>query len=632
MLQAMREGVGRGVAVVILSIIALGFIFFGVDFTGTTSTFAARVNGETIPLLEFERVLQDELSQYQQAYRIELTDDFRRQIRGNVVENMVRNLVLEQRVEESGYRVSDARVLASIRATPAFQVGGEFVADVYRTRLATSGIVPIQYEEQERTRLALQDLQDGIINSTFLTPAEFRAYIELTQQRRQIAYAAFNAEDFSDGIEISDAEVAAYYADNGALYMTEESVDFEYVEIALADIAANTSISEEELREYYDDERDLFATEEERSVRHILIVEDDAAAANSRADEVLARLEAGESFEDLASEVSDDPGTRAQGGDLGRIVRGMLVGPFEDAVFDMAEGEVRGPVRSDFGVHIIRLDAISAGDTQSFEAVRDDLLSRLRTQRAEDAFYDLANTLGDRAFYAEGDLAAIAAEMMLPLITVTEFPRTGDLDMFTNSAAVVQAAFSDDVLSQGRNSDLIELSEDNVMVLRVVAHNEPVQQALDDVREEIVAELTRTAAAQLARDAAETFRAEVDMAEDLAAAAAARGGTWSEPIWIGRGDASVPTQVVSRVFALSAPTAGDARWENVLLPTGDEVVVALYAVEAGAPEAIPREDRDERQRGLGEQAGVIELAGYAAAAREAATVRIPSEVLDPVFY
>ncbi|MGD2168066.1 MAG: SurA N-terminal domain-containing protein [Gammaproteobacteria bacterium] len=203
----MREGVGRWIAIFLLVFVGFGFIFFGVDFTTTTASFAARVNGESIPMLEFERVLQTQLTQYQQLYRIELTDELRREIRGNVLENMVRDRVLAQRVQDAGYRASDDRVARSIRADENFQAGGEFDPNIYRALLTNAGIAPEQYEEQERVQLALGDLQNGIVNSTFLTPAEFRMYVELTRQQREVAYATFAVDAFAVGIEITDADI-----------------------------------------------------------------------------------------------------------------------------------------------------------------------------------------------------------------------------------------------------------------------------------------------------------------------------------------------------------------------------------------------------------------------------------------
>ena len=197
MMQAMREGVGRWVALLLMALIGFGFIFFGVDFTTTTATVAARVNGESIPMLEFERVLQPQLTQYQQLYRLELTDDLRTEIRGLVLENMVRDRALMQRVSESGYRASDERVAQAILANENFRVGGEFQDSVYRSALANQGVLPEFYEEQQRVQLAFEDLQRGIVNSTFLTPAEFRLYVELTGQQRDVAYAVFEAADLS---------------------------------------------------------------------------------------------------------------------------------------------------------------------------------------------------------------------------------------------------------------------------------------------------------------------------------------------------------------------------------------------------------------------------------------------------
>jgi peptidyl-prolyl cis-trans isomerase D len=635
MLQAMREGWARWIVIGLFGLIAVSFIFFGRNLTTTTTgtTFAARVNGEPIDILEFERLLQQQQSQYQQLYEIELTDDMRRELRASLLENMVRNLALEQHVADTGYRVSDERVAESIRSTPAFQADGAFYPDLYRSRLAQNGFTPTQYEEQERVRLAVSDLQDGILNSTFLTPAEFRRYIELSNQRRQVGYAIFEVAAFTDKVTVTDEMLSAHYESNGPLYMTEETVDLEYVEVSRADIAAGITVTEEELRNYYESERERFATEEQRSAHHILIDTDDEAEAMMRADAILARLDAGESFEDLARELSDDPGTRAQGGDLGRIARGVLAGPFEDALYSMSVGEVRGPVRSEFGWHIIRLDAIDEASIEPFEAVRDDLAEQLRTQKSEDLFYDRANTLADRAFYSDGDLAAVAAELMLPLISVDGFSRAGNSDLFENSAAVVQAAFSDPVLNQGRNSDLVELDTDHVLVLRDVAHHEPMQRPFEEVRDQILEELTRNSAGELAREASERFREGVDAAEDLAALAEQQGGRWVEPTWIERTDSALPSALVNRAFALAPPAEGAGpTWEPVPLAGGDEAVLALYAVEAGLPEVIPRAARDERQQELSRQAGATELGAYATAVREAARVRIPDDVLNPTFY
>jgi peptidyl-prolyl cis-trans isomerase D len=635
MLQRIHDSWARWILIILLGFICLGFVFWRADFAGTgTATFAAKVNGENLSVAEFDRELQGRQNQYQQLYRTELDEDMRREMRRSVIESMVSDAVLRQRVEERGYRVSDARVIDAIRAISAFQVDGQFSKQVYDSLLTNQGLTPTGFEELQRESLEVRDLQAGIAESTFLTPAEFRRYIELFNQRREIGYASFPVEGFVGQVTIDDATISAHYDSNQASYQTNEAVDLEYVELALADIAAGINVTDEDVRAAYDDEPDRFQTSEERRARHILLaVEDgDDEAARVKAEGLVQRLRNGEDFAALASEFSTDAGTKALGGDLGWIGRGMLVGPFEDALFEMQTGELRGPVRSDFGYHVIRLDELRAGTTQPFDAVREELASELRTRRAEQQFYDRANELGEKAFDAYNELATVAAEMQLPVKTLAGFPRTGDSAAFTNSAAVVQAAFDAEVLESGKNSALVELADDHVVVLRVTAHHVPTVKPLADVHDQIKTELTRARAEELSESAAKEFLDGVAQpGADPAALAAAHNGTWFPPAWVERTDASVPTEVLAAAFALQKPAAGTVAREQVALANGSHTVLVLSNVQPGSPETVAQAERDQRQRQLADQSAYAELTSYIGTLREQATVRIPDEILNPQF-
>ena len=429
MLQRIHDSLGKWVVVIVLGLIAFSFIFWGVDFglTGVT-TFAARVNGEDVPLVDFDRELQARQNQYQTIYRAELPEDVRRELRRAVVEDLVRSTALKQRVGEQGYRATDARVTQSVREIAAFQIDGEFSLQVYQGTLANAGLSPTAFEESQRESLEVGDLTDGIADSTFLTPAEFRRYIELYNQRREVAYALFDIAAFSADVTIDDAAITSRYENNQASYQTAETVDLEYIELALADIAATVELTEEELRAAYEAESERFQTTEERRASHILIevAEGEEDAARATAESVAARVKGGEDFAAVAAEVSADAGTKTQGGDLGWIGRGMLVGPFEDALFAMQVGEVSAPVRTEFGFHVIRFDELRAGEVQSFEAVREELAAETRTRQAENEFYDRANELGEAAFDAYSELATVASSMNLPIKTLKGFPRSGE--------------------------------------------------------------------------------------------------------------------------------------------------------------------------------------------------------------
>ena len=662
MLQNLRESTGRWAAAGILGFIAITFIFFGnFDFGFTGTTFAAKVNGEDIPLLEFEREYQRAQNQYQQLYPVELTDDLRRELRRSVVERMALGRALEQRARETGYRISDERLSESIRATEAFQAGGQFSPDSYRLRLAAQGLTPPGYEALHRRELEVLELQEGIASSTFWTPAEFRRYIEIFNERRELAYALFTADGFLAEVEISDADVAAHYAANGALYMSPETVDLEYIELDQAAIAATVTVTDRALEEYFNEQRERFQTAEERRARHILVtVEgDDTAAAEAEAAAIRARVDAGEDFAALATELSDDPGTKAQGGDLGWIARDQLAGPFEDALFALSAGEVAGPVQTDFGYHVIKLDEVRAGAAPTLAEVRDELAAEYQTREAEDLFYEQANRLEELAFDAYDELASVATALGVPLETVTGYPRSGNPELFANNAAVVQSAFDEELVASGNNSRLIELADDRVMVLCVTAHHPPVPLPLESVAEEIREELARAAAEELANAAATAFLADLDApvgassardlpavgaasardspavgassARDLQSAAEARGGTWYASRSVERTDAQVPTETLAAAFAVRPPLPAGGIRQVVPMASGDTTVFLLTAVMPGDPATVPLEQRDRQQVELANEAALSEMTGYAADVRDRATIRIPDEVLNPQF-
>ena len=671
MLQSIREGVGRWIAGIILALIAVAFIFWGVDPTIMGTTFAAKVNGEDISLVEFDRALQIQQSQYQELYRVELDDELQRALRLAVLEDMIQGEALAQRVSSQGYRVSDSRLAQAIRSLPEFQVGGEFSMDVYRSQLMFSGLSPTAFEEQQREQLGLAELQGGIGVSAFYTPAEFARYVELFEQEREVAYALFSADAFLDQVEVDEAQVQEHHEANKNLFFSEESVDIEYLELTRADFSGEIEVTDEALEAFYEQEQFRFQTDEDRRPRHILIgsIEEDPEA-EARAMDVLARLDAGESFEDLAAEISEDPGTSGQGGDLGWLSRGT--GAFQDAVFEMEVGEVRGPVKSEFGYHVIRLDDVREGEVRTFDSVREELAVEYRERQAEELFFDAAQELDALAFDAFDELASVARDMELSLQTFEGLTRSGTSSPFPVADPAIQTAFSTEVLELGENSRLIEILDDHVAVLRVSAHNLPQEQPLEAVRAEIESELARNAAETLADAAAAEFlvraaslpvadaggadatdgadsadagveqetsdeavsedEAEPEPRSALAALAEELGGTWTDSAWYRRTDTGTPLEVIASVFNARPDGDGAEVRERVALASGDEAVVLMTSVRPGSADRLTREELQARLTALSQATAGFELAGYAQHVRDGASVRIPDEVLDPPLF
>ena len=319
MLQTIRDKFTGFMAVLIIGAIgvALTITLVKTDtFTGATN-FAARVNGEDISLIDFRQVAQQQVLQQEEVSRAELSREARQQIERNVLEGMVRNRVVAQYVRSEGYRVSDERVAEHIRGMPAFQVGGKFSNDGYMAALASQGVSPTAFEEERRAALQIEQLQNGLLDSSFLTPAEYRRFVVLEGERRRAAFAVLDPQRVAADVTASEEEVKAYYDAHPDKFESQESVALDYVEAKLSDIAPAGEPSEAELRAIYDANPERFRSTEQRRARHILVAVDkdtDDAAARKLADEISGRLGKGEDFAALARQYSDDPGSASSWG------------------------------------------------------------------------------------------------------------------------------------------------------------------------------------------------------------------------------------------------------------------------------------------------------------------------------
>ncbi|MCC5862223.1 MAG: SurA N-terminal domain-containing protein [Gammaproteobacteria bacterium] len=633
MLQAIRQKITGWVAGVIILLIALSFVFWGVgDFGAAGRDAVAVVNGEEIPRREFEMVYQRQLFQLTEAFDGAVPEEARRQARDRVIEGLIQERLLAQRTEARGYRVPDDVLAQSIQSIDAFQVGGSFSLDAYRARLLAQGMTPGMFEEQQRRAIALDQLQDAIARTGFITPTEFRRFIELAQQRRELAWARFPVSEFREAIEpVTEAQIAAHYEANAARYLAPETVDLEYVEITLAGVSAELPVDDEALREFYQRTVADFALPEQRRARHILIAVDgqrDLAAAQARAQSLYERIEAGEDFAALAAEFSDDDGSAVEGGDLGWAERGFFVGPFEEALFELEVGEVSEPVETVFGFHVIRLDELREGELPSFEDMRAELREEFQRTEAENRFIDRANALADAAFETPDSLQAIAEAEGLQVQRLPGMTRAGS-PLFSDSRPVVAAAFSPAVLLDGELSGLIQVDEEQVLLLRVASHQQAEVRPLEEVAEAIREELETDAAARLARETGAAFLAALRDDVDADELEARFGRTLGAPRLFSRQEFNgAPPALLFAAFELPRPLEGELVLDSLRLDNGDYAVFALTEVRPGDPAEIDQIIRDIENNRMASEAGFQEFALYLTALEEQARIRRRPQALE----
>lgn len=613
MLQQIRDKITGWVAGVFIGVIAIVFIFWGIQFEGAGSTSAAEVNGESIPVPLVRRAWQNRLSELQRASRDELPAELVASEQQLLLEQFIRREVLLQHAAELGYRVSDEQLARALQEIPALQVDGKFSRDRYAALLQQQGRSEAEFEDEFRRDLELSQLRNGILISTFVTPSELSRRVALEDESREADFLLLPASRYAAEVSVPPERVAGFYEEHKAEFMTEETVALQYLELRLADIASEVDVTEQELREYYEEvARERFLAPERRRASHILLESgDDDAAARAKADDLLNQLQQGADFAALARENSDDPGSKEQGGDLGWATREAYVAPFADALFDpsLKPGELRGPVKTQFGYHLIRLDEVEAAHQRSFEEVRGELETEYRNDRAQAIFYERSQELADEAFSALTELETVAQKTGLQLGTVERFTRNGGGPL-DSERRVIEAAFSKDVLDDRQNSPALSLGDDRVVVLRVTDHQLPEQRSLESVRETIEAELRMKAALEAAQAAGRALVARLDEGETLAEVAESLGLETGGRASVRR-SAALPPELVSGIFAAPRPADGARSTGVATLASDDVAVFAVYGVRPGsldAPEQLAM--LGERARRAGAVAAASEFDAY----------------------
>ncbi len=632
MLQTIRDRLTGWVATIIILVIGVALVitFGNMETNAVTNTFAARVNGEEIPAIEFREIFQNQEQQLQATYGSEIPDALRAELADGVLESLMRQRLIKQYTKFTGYRVSDQVVADSIRAIPAFQLGGEFSSVSYEALLASEGLTPIAFEQDQRSALEVRQLQDGIINSAFYTPTDFRRFILLDGEKRRIDYAVLDADSYIDGLNIDEIAVEAYYQANQPQFETEESVDLEYIELNLAEISDEVQVSEKEVKAYFDEDPNRYRTDEERRARHILISADsdtDELQAESLAEELRQRLIAGESFEALAEEYSDDSGSAADGGDLGWVATDDFVSEFSDSLFSLALGELSEPVKTEFGFHVIRLEEIREGSQKTYADVRNELISELRTQRGEELFYGRVEMLDDLALESLDGLSRVADEMELELQQSSAFTRGGGLPLGF-SQDLIGTVFSLEVLEDRENSPVVELEDGRAVVVHVTGHRLPEIRPLDEVRTSIKEILLREQATARAQDASATVLADLQGGASLAAVAAESGLELTSTGLIRRDAEDLPADLLAAVFTTPKPHAGGPVFSSAALSSGGFAVYQVVEVVPGRPEDLPREQRDANKDELANRAGQTQAAALVAELREQAEVKVAPNLFE----
>src|SRR3984885_10156850 len=508
MLQTIHDKLKGWLDGVVLGAIGLVFVFWGINWTLTAPTYAAKVNGSEVPVNEVRQTYQQQLAQMERQSNGSLSEAQRNDIKKRVLDDYVNSEALVTRADALGYRVSDADLLQAECQIPAFQVDGKCDTVHAVAILRSQGRSPAEIDSMFARDVKLRQLDSALNLSSFATATEMKQIRALTKQQRELTWLTLSADKYAAQATPDDAALKTYYDAHKSEYMTPETVDLRYAEISLAQLASKVSVTDAQLQAYYEEQKaktpERFVQPEQRRVSHILLsVTDpkDDAAVKAKAEGILKRAQAGEDFSVLAKQFSQDPGSSAQGGDLGWSERKVWVVPFADAAYSMKVGEIRGPVKTQFGYHILKLVGIQPATVKTFEQSKADLEAEYRKTEAEKLFNNAQDELADAALQNTTDIDVVARKAGLTVQEIPGYSRSSGGGALGDVRAVTEAAFSQDVLD-GHLSGTVEIEKGRGVVLHATNHKLPQQKPLDAVRGEIVTAWKHQKGIELANAAA----------------------------------------------------------------------------------------------------------------------------------
>jgi peptidyl-prolyl cis-trans isomerase D len=502
----------KRIAQLILFLIMIPFAFFGVDyyFRGTSGAGeVARFDGGKITEAEFANAIRDQQEQLRRAQQnVDPAIFDNPEVRFNLVQQLLRERLVEKKGADLHFRVSNADVFERISADPRFQEGGKFSLDVYKGLLRNAGINEPAFEESIRRQIQSERIVDPIARGSVVPQASAVAYVNLVEQQREAEYANIEVDAYLKDVTVEEAKEKAFYDANPEAFKTPEEAKFEYVVLNQDALLAQVVVTPEEVKAQYESAAKTYRQEEQRHAAHILIAvkpdanETERAAAKKNAEDIAAQAKANPTkFAELAKQKSQDPGSAAQGGDLGNNPRGTMVKAFDDAVFAMKPGEVVGPIQSEFGYHVIKLDGITPEKSRPFDEVKAQIETDLKRQKVGQKFASAADQFQNLVYEQADSLAPVAKTLGLTIQTSPLVTRAQAQQIAMGSAKLVTALFSPESIAAKRNTDAIEVGSGTMMAARIVEYKPAAVRPFAEVKAEIHKQLVQQGASELAKKA-----------------------------------------------------------------------------------------------------------------------------------
>ena len=494
MLEKFRSYAQTKAAQVILALILIPFALFGIDSylnQAGNNLSIAKVNGYKIALPEYNRAIENVRNRMMsEGKKVDpaMFDSF--EFRESVVDGLISKQLVNNDIKKSKFKITDQQLSQYIIGMPEFQKEGKFSQELYDKVLQNNQLTPKKFEESIRNDLLIQQVRDGLQKLTFIPPNNLVETLKATSQQREISVAEFKTKEYMAKANIAEKDIQAFYDQNKSKFLAPEQVKAEFVVFSLANILPTINVTDDEIKAFYKTNSDKYQNQQQREASHILIAASKNAApaekakAKAKAEDLLSQIRKNpKQFEELATKYSQDPESAKKGGELGAFGRGMMVKPFDDAVFSMKVNEISNIVESDFGYHIIKLTKI-IGEGGGFDAMKPQIKAELIYQKGQEKFAALAEEFSNKVYEQSSSLDAVSKKFNLP-IQKTDWIGRNDSDKFFKNETLMNALYSKESIKDHRNTEAIEVTPNNLISARVVDYKAQSTKPFADVKKNI---------------------------------------------------------------------------------------------------------------------------------------------------
>ncbi|MGK0297462.1 MAG: peptidyl-prolyl cis-trans isomerase D [Gammaproteobacteria bacterium] len=593
MLQAIRSIFTGWMAVLFVGLLIIPFAFWGIDsyFNNAANISAANVNSVNITLAEYQKSFQNIRRQLQNiSPALAEQNDF---IQQQTLDKLVERILLMEIKGELGLRVSEDQIRSAIYEIPAFNNPEGFAPVAYQNYLLSSGYTPTLFEAELREDMSLEQLQAGILATTIVTPDELKRIVAFEKQTRDIQYTTISYDSFREQMEVSNSEIQTYYDDHTSDFTSPEQVNLSYLLLSIDSVAQEVDATEEDILAYFENFRQNYSVAERRKVRQILIYAEgdenmeNAANVADQIYELIANSDS--SFEDAQNQFDSDEIT-VEASDFGFLNEGVLDTEIDEVVFSAEIGVVSRPILSEYGYQIVVVDEATGGDSPTFDQVSVEVETDYRRELAEKKFFQLYDELAVLTFEHPESLELASESLGLPVLESGLMSQLGGSNSLLSNQKVIAAAFSDEVLIMGNNSDLIELDSDRIVVIRVQEHNQQQVLPLSEVRETIEARLLFEKGSEKTQSVGQEIIAKLEQNIDPAALAMEYSIIWAERNGVRRDNTELDRNIIETVFNSGRPQNGNSVVAGSQLIQGDYAVVRVNTVTNVESDSISEED------------------------------------------